>query len=182
VIPSDFAQQFQPDGVVQLSLQALESMDIPSDAKEMMAEIGLPRNASPYFLTELTGIDPVPTLAEIVTKNLAFVSSTAIDMSRYYAIGYIEAAVICLEEGSGSVIWFGPGDELDSTFVNSSIRQLLIFLYSMFTRRPGPEEDVDLSSVMEVLKHDLHVADEKAFADYNYYWPVVFEQISDGLL
>jgi hypothetical protein len=176
-LPDDLSQVFEPDGVVRLSVESVMDLDVPDDAKSLLMEVGLPRNTGPYFQTDLKSSDRVPLLTEIA-QTWGTVKST-VGLERYYVIGLIEAAHICLERKTGVVIWVGLDEKVDYSFVNSSLKHFVHFLYLIVKHRPLTSEDHG-QSWLDGVRAEMESIDPLAFADESNYWPLICEEIESG--
>jgi hypothetical protein len=157
----ELVRLFGEDNVVRFHRDDVAALPIPSGAKEVLTDVGLPRDSEFFAAAETLGMTP----------------------RGYVRIGTDYGTDICVDPG-GRVHSIDEAGEYPDRFVNSNLSMCLRFLAvvtaerALFAGRP----DEELDEVVEVLADTLLELDKEAFADPESWWSVIFEQMRDGLL
>lgn len=105
--------------------------------------------------------------------------------SRYRRIGFDDAVPICVDEGRGGCV-VAVETDIGGTerFINSSVERLgeFLILYEQYRRaaRVLPEEEI--LKLIRTVESRMRDIDPNACEDLNNYWPIVVEQMNQGLL
>lgn len=89
--------------------------------------------------------------------------------------------------GAEDVWSLDPGGGRSAVFMNSRASDLVRFLglyVSLYTSRPGLDEisNGDAQVIVDELRAQFELRDARALEETGYWWSLVLEQVSDGLL
>jgi hypothetical protein len=142
---------------------ALRDVAIPESSKEFLVTMGLP--VSPGLGLSFDGRRGVPVLGTVPTL-------------RQLSVDY--EVPICLDEGlSGAVV--AIESEWSTRFVNGSVERFAECLgfYAEYARAV---DDASAGALVDEAERRARAADPAAFEDVEHWWPVIIEQMRDGLL
>ena len=149
------------------SEEDLRDVAIPRSSKSFLVEVGLPFRED-WTLRFDRDSGPLPRLP---------------NKSYYRRIGFDGPVPICLDEhGGGRVV----AAEHDGTarYINSSIEvfgESLVF-YQQYRKEARTASDDEVQDIIAETEEHLRDADPTAFGDANNWWPVIVEQMKQGLL
>jgi hypothetical protein len=146
----------------------LRDVAVPLSSKRFLMEVGLPGK------TDWTlRFDPEATLPRLADK------------SNFRRIGFDDMVAICLDEQhDGCVVAVEKEVGGTQRFINTTVQHFGVFLvlyqeYRKAARRMSEEEVVKF---IPSIESRMRKTDPKAFDDPNNYWPLVIEQMNQGLL
>ena len=152
------------------SIEAVDELRIPSDAKEYLCSVGLPCNVDWIFSFD-PDADDCPSVS--ASNHLKI-------------IGYHYEVPICIDEDdTGAIVAaesvFGDPD----SFINESVIAFGHFL--MLFRRYGLERadsvpDIVNDEIVDAMEQRMRHLDISAFQRAEAFWPVIINQMHDGLL
>jgi hypothetical protein len=84
--------------------------------------------------------------------------------------------------GDNGAVWLVPEGTSPKLFVNCSTER---FYRSMALFQPAWQSldpDEDATAIVKRVADDLRMIDERAFTESHSFWPLILEQVEDGLL
>ena len=170
------------DRLVRAPWVALEPLKVPLASKKFLSDVGMPVEEllciTFYDLKE----NWLPTLREEATaKKLP--PPPYSDQYRVLGRGGHAPNLYLDERAGGSVVEIDLEPEGCARFVNSSVEALAAFLVAFRKSfvREGMSDEENKHYVAR-MKADLMRVDGRAFSDPQNWWPLVVEQMEDGLL
>jgi hypothetical protein len=145
--------------VVCLSAADVDRFTLTPEARRILTEVGLPKEAEPLF--ERT--DPQSVLGPGTLEHCRIGSDGGYD--------------IIVDGSSGEILTVSSDGLHPERFMNSGLEFFLGFLCRVTVQRrtpPGPSEKLG------PLQEELRRLDPEAFEDPDYWWAVVFEQMWPG--
>ncbi|MDX2650520.1 SUKH-4 family immunity protein, partial [Streptomyces sp. PA03-1a] len=185
-IGQELAQSFGPQGVFRFDQRAVARQGVPDLVAQTLTWSGLPVDFGPFFWAQAQPGRPVPTLAELAAERGV---QPAPDAGSYLVMGNDFGRQLCVQYGTAHIVAVpleaGPGGTAPvPQFVNSSLPEFvrcLALLGKMWRWRLGltPEQagrwTVDFQNQLAAL-------DPAAVASPEHWWPVLIEQMWDGML
>ncbi|BDI33534.1 hypothetical protein CCAX7_55850 [Capsulimonas corticalis] len=166
-----FIASWRYGDLIRIDGSALKALNIPARSHEFLRGAGLPASIpmdQSRRLTLLPSIQVgVGSLFDCVGEN-AYRALYRSDREIVNAGG-----LLCLEEGTGSVVWCYP-DGAPSTFVNSSVEQFAASATAfceLLEARDEIEDQEALLALYQQFRRRLYVADRRALRSLFYYWP-----------
>ena len=154
------------DALVRWRPDVLAMTELPDEAKEFLARVGLPRGVDwtmrfdlemerPRWLKEHPG---------------------------YCIIGHDDVAAICLDENDGRVVSIEPGGR--KRFMNSNVKLFgeFLALYQQYRLRARKLDDEAVKSVITEVEQQMTARDSASFSGTECWWPIILEQMKAGLL
>ena len=171
--PEQFSQSWGP-GLIRTEPDAIAGVNLPDSALRFLTEAGLPKDAG-YDISFDRPEDEMPTLPQAFPNGYDFPA----EYCRFYPIGVDGAAILCLEEVTGSVYGIDiDGQDIPTRFVNSGLPKLAecLLVNRVFPQDTGGdnEEEAPLIQVIQALKKKMSWIDQEAMQDENNYWPQFF--------
>jgi hypothetical protein len=157
------------DNLKRWTAASLRDVSIPVSSKSFLIEVGLPYRVD-WTLQFDNEAEQLPRLPN--KKN-------------YRRIGYDDVVPLCLdEEDSGRIIAVEDVIGGRERFINSGVdrfAECLVYYQQYRTSvRIAPEEEVP--KLVAAAEEHMREADSLAFSDANNWWPVIIEQMNQGLL
>jgi len=146
----------------------LDEVGIPERSKQFLVEVGLPKNEDWTLKFDL----PPPGFVQLANNPT------------WWQIGWDDPVPICLDEVSGGAVIADASDGALPMFVNSSVEQfgMCLGLYERYRRATRDvAEDARLTAVAR-LESEVQRVDPEAVTSNANYWPLIIEQLNDGLL
>ncbi|WP_431945679.1 SUKH-4 family immunity protein [Actinacidiphila sp. bgisy167] len=185
-IGHELAQSFGPQGVFRFDQRAVARQGVPDLVAQTLTWCGLPVDFGPFFWAQAQPGRPVPTLAELAVERGA---QPAPDAGSYLVMGNDFGRQLCVQYGTAHIVAVpleaGPGGTAAvPQFVNTGLPEFvrcLALLGTMWRWRLGltPEQagrwTVDFQNQLAAL-------DPAAVASPEHWWPVLVEQMWDGML
>lgn len=176
------ARIFGPDNVRTFFHKALDNIPLSKSTKTTLVDVGLPHNAD-LMLTFDFDKDNLPTLEEYARSHGFHAPKTA---AMLFRIGTDYGTQICIDphKNDAVVAIDIEGTNIPDRFVNSSVQQ---FIESLITYYKFKGSGIGLSEekVTQLIlreEEELRKVDEKAFENYESWWPLIVEQMKDRLL
>lgn len=172
--------QWGETGLRHVQTDALQTLDLPTSAKEVLANFGLPQEVKPFFTTDIYETF-VPTLSEYARSVQAAVSSEG---DHYYRIGSDYGTEVCVRKGTGEVVSIDLQGEYLTRFINISLPQFIECLYLVDRERAqfSSLEDDEIDRRVSDMKVDLVRIDPETLQDDENWWAVIMEQMENGQL
>jgi hypothetical protein len=162
-------KSFWGDSIKELNLNKIIDSLLSNDTQEFLKKVGLPNtnDIQKYLLMNFYGDD----LISVFTKGPI----------RYLVIGSDYENKICLTETTNEVYSVG---ELQSRFINSNIRSLVLFLHVLLTQRAKlvGSTDEEAKTIVDGIREIFNRIDIKALENQDNWWSIVLEQIELGLM
>ncbi|WP_329187439.1 SUKH-4 family immunity protein [Actinacidiphila glaucinigra] len=185
-IGHELAQAFGPQGVFRFDQRAVARQGVPDLVAQTLTWSGLPVDFGPFFWAQAQPGRPVPTLAELAAERGV---QPAPDAGSYLVMGNDFGRQLCVQYGTAHIVAVpleaGPGGTAAvPQFANTSLPEFvrcLALLGKMWRWRLGltPEQagrwTVDFQNQLAAL-------DPAAVASPEHWWPVLIEQMWDGML
>jgi hypothetical protein len=150
-------------------LPKTDGTNLPPSVAEFLQDVGLPES-------EYLGF-------EFIALESALRPSSHFGFSEFWVIGSDGGSEICLGKG-GEVLSVRGGNELVVRRLNSSVQKLRAFILKIEDARKKLAEmsEEDAVEMVQRLRDQLREADEFAFGSDEDWWPVVLEQMEQGLM
>ena len=144
--------------------QQLHHSSLPEAAKAFLLEVGLPRTVG--FTLKLG-----PALRPQSPPNALFV------------LGYDDETVVAIDLMSHACTSFDESTS-ERRFINSDIRKFAVCLtfYEHYRRQGRGLEEHEFLKLITAIEGQIRSEDSMAFADPDFHWPVIIEQMRTGLL
>lgn len=157
------------DSLIKISPSLIRGYLISSNTKNFLLSIGLPGDEN-----DLINFYTNPEF-HLAYKHLN---------DRYIVIGDDFGTKICIDEKSDEIFSVDDREELPTRFINSNIEFLLAFLVIYKSHLPLLEDATDDEAVKIVkkMKKVFREIDSKALKNEENWWPLILEQIEDGLM
>ncbi len=162
-LAADMSEVWSPAEIEHLSLTACQALGLGNETARVLSEAGVPKSVE--YMFELRPLAP-----RANGDWIGFGSDGGCDLA--------------VRAPSGEVRAIAGSPEVMSRFVNSSLPQFLQFLARVTGERritvdlPEDEALARLEDLIDFLRQ----ADPPALSDRDHWWPVLFEQMADGLL
>lgn len=158
------------DNLKRWSESNLRNVNIPQSSKRFLMDVGLPCKED-WLLRFDHEADQLPRLP---------------NKDNYCRIGFDDFVPICLDEKrDGCVIVVETEVGGTERFINSSVERFgeFLVLYEMYRRSPSSISERQLLNVIiPQIEERMRKIDPNAFKNVENYWPVIIEQMNDGLL
>lgn len=168
--PEDIVAFWGADNLRRWSPDALRGVKIPQSSKDFLIRVGLPTKDVGWtmrFDDEAASLPRMP------------------GKSTYRRIGFDDFVPICLDEArNGSVMLIDPPWCAENDFVNSSVEAFgqFVMWYQQY-RQDGPGlTEPEVEPLIAETERRMRDRDAAAFADGNNFWPVILEQMYNGML
>jgi hypothetical protein len=180
-LAEEMAALWGADGLQKAPWVALEPLKVPPASKKFLADVGLPREELLCISFDLE-VNWLPTLREEAARK-HFPPPSNADHYRMIGRGGHAPNLYLDERAGGAVVEIDAERPGSPRFVNSSVEALASFLLA-FRKSFVREEMSDEENARYVarMKSDLRLVDGRAFSDPQNWWPLVVEQMEDGLL
>jgi len=146
---------------------SLTDVKIPSPSKHFLEFNGLP-----------VGVDWTMTFDVSVDQPLPYANKNGLRVIGHY--GDVE---ICLDENrDGCVVALEDGRGV--RFINSTVECFGSFLalYQRYRKLVRGMDDDEAMELIARTENEMRVIDKQAFSGKEYWWPVIIEQMRDGML
>lgn len=179
ISPQQVVAIWRQSGIVRAHPTEVGSVRIPDEAKRLLVEVGLPREAE-------LGVSF--TLDEGVWTLDAFAQKIGVtprdDASEFIRIGTDGRTQLCVAIGSGAVFAVDPAGKLPCRFVSSSLIAFLelLSLYHNYAERVQSLGEDQADTLVEQVAQEMSSVDSAAFDGPENWWSVIVEQMRDGLL
>lgn len=163
----DLVRLWGETNIVHPRAKPRDTLTLPPDATQVLAEVGLPRRADPLF--EVTGLRMV----DVPGRG-----------GRYCQFGSDFGTALCISANNGEIVSLSLTGEYPDRFVNSTLALFVEFLVLVSTERARFLDlgDEDIDQLIAELNNRLLGLDERALGNPDNWWAVVVEQMRDGLL
>jgi hypothetical protein len=148
---------------------SLADVRIPDESRHFLTDVGLPIGQD-WTLHFDPNVEAVPRVA---------------GRPNYRRIGFDDVMPICIDElRGGRVLVLDTDDVRQDRFVNSSVEQFGQFLaiYGEYRRGPSTMSEDDILAVIADIEERMRKLDPASFELEDSYWPLIIEQMNDGLL
>lgn len=156
------------DSLVRWPPELLAQTELPEDARNFLAHVGLPRGANWTTRFDLTMEDMRRSLSN----------------SRFLIVGYDDEVPISLDlQRHGRVVSTEPG--LGERFVNTDVTRFAecLVLYQRYRLAVrGLFQEKDVRGLVSETEQAIRISDAAALSDPENWWAVVIEQMRAGLL
>jgi hypothetical protein len=144
----------------------LRDVAIPESSKSFLVEVGLPYREQGWTMNFDDGARLLPRLATTPS---------------YRRIGFDYVLPICLDERrNGCVVLVEDEIGRRERFINSNVQ--LFGECLVYYQRYRLIEQEDRRDLIQETEHQMRRADTAAFRNVESWWPVIVEQMGDGLL
>jgi hypothetical protein len=157
------------DNLKRWSESSLDDVAIPLSSKRFLIDVGLPCKEDWTLRFDIEG-DQLPPLT---------------NKKHYRRIGFDDLVPVCLDERRGGAVVaveteFGGSER----FVNSSVERFgeFLMLYQEYRKTARSASEEEIPSIINGIEGQMCRIDPEAFDDSNNYWPLVVEQMNQGLL
>src|SRR5712691_11585156 len=157
------------DNLKRWSEANLRDVAIPRSSKSFLAEVGLPL-AEKWTLRFDSKADQLPRLP---------------NKSSCRRIGLDDVVPICLDEQhSGRIVAVEEGIGGTERYINSSVESFgqCLVLYQQYRTAARVSTEEDVQKVIITTEEQMRKIDPTAFRDPDNWWPVIVEQMKQGLL
>ncbi|MGO8843380.1 MAG: SUKH-4 family immunity protein [Methyloceanibacter sp.] len=151
------------------SEDSLRDVVIPQPSKQFLIQVGLPCNED-WTLRFDPEPDHVPRLP---------------NKANYRRIGFDDDVPICLDEKrDGCVVAVETEVGGSERFINSSVERFghFLVLYEEYRKAARAVSEEVIVKIIPGIEERMRKADPKVFDNPNNYWPVIVEQMNQGLL
>lgn len=148
---------------------SLRDVNIPHSSKQFLMSVGLPCKED-WTLRFDPEADQLPRLPNKTSCR---------------RIGFDDVVPICLdEERKGCVVAIETDIGGTERFVNSSVERLgeFLVLYQEYRKAARTLSEAEILKLIPTIEARMRQIDPKAVDDPNNYWPVIIEQMNQGLL
>ena len=169
MLPKDIVNFWGQENLNRWSESSLRDVAIPQPSKRFLIEVGLPSNED-WTLRFDPEADHLPQLP---------------NKGNYRRIGFDDFVPICLDEKrSGCVVAVEKDVGGSERFINSSVERFgeFLVLYQEYRKTARAVSEEEIVKAIAGIEEGMRKADPKAFDDPNNYWPVILEQMNQGLL
>lgn len=151
------------------SESSLRGVAIPQSSKQFLIEVGLPYKED-WTLRFDPEADHLPRLP---------------NRDNYRRIGFDDSVPVCLDEKRGGCV-VAVEKEVGGLerFINSSVERFGEFLvvYQEYRKTARVVSEEEIIKLIPSIDERMRKTDPNAFADPDFYWPVILEQMNQGLL
>jgi hypothetical protein len=169
MLPEDIVNFWGGENLKRWSEDSLRDVAIPQASKRFLNEVGLPCEEDWTLRFDPEG-DRLPRLP---------------DKANYRRIGFDDSVPICLDEKQdGCVVAVETEVGTSERFINSDVEHFgeFLVLYQEYRNAARAVSEEEIVKIIPGIGERMHKADPKAFDDSNNYWPVIMEQMNQGLL
>jgi hypothetical protein len=168
--PSRIISFWGSENLKRWSASCIRDVVMPRSSREFLTDVGLP-DKEEWTLRFDEEADQLPRLR---------------GKTSYRRLGFDGSIPICIDENRGGCIVVlesemgGP-----ERYVNSNVESFAAFLtlYGQYRRTPQSVTEKDLiENVIPRIEGEMREIDPIAFSYVENYWPVIVEQMKDGLL
>lgn len=158
----------------------IAALRIPASSRDYLIHVGLPDEEILGLRFNFLGTR-LPRLEELAPR-VGFESVP--NDGGAYCLGLKCDVVICIDEHSGSVYCVDLAREEPRRFLNSRVECLGDFLemYVSHCHDTSEAPDADIDRAVLELERRMHGIDPEALDDPGHWWPLILEQMKDGLL
>lgn len=147
--------------------EAVHALGLTGRAAEILADIGLPRTAEPFFTSAALTLLPQP---GSTGTRIRF----GTDLGTSLIVQVPDGPVVSVPDPAGA----------PTRYVNADLASYAEFLLETcrsWRTFPGLDDE-QIDTRIDALEQHLLSVDPTAFGNPAHCWPVVFEQLRDGLL
>jgi hypothetical protein len=169
MLPKDIVNFWGQENLKRWSENSLRDVAIPQPSKRFLIEVGLPYKED-WTLRFDSEADHLPRLPNRVNCR---------------RIGFDDVVPVCLDEKRGGcVVAVETAVGGSERFINSSVECFgeFLVLYQEYRKAARAVSEEEIVKFISGVEERMRKADPKAFDDPNNYWPVVVEQMNQGLL
>lgn len=169
MLPEDIVKFWGRENLKRWSESSLRDVAIPQPSKRFLIEVGLPYKED-WTLQFDPEADHLPRLP---------------NKANYRRIGFDDFVPICLDEKRGGCVVAVETEVGGSErFINSSVERFgeFLVLYQEYRKAARAVSEEEIVKFISGVEERMRKADPKAFDDPNNYWPVIVEQMNQGLL
>jgi hypothetical protein len=149
-------------------IERLRTVEIPEASRRFLSEVGLPHRDdwTLRFDPEAEDLPPLP------------------GKPRLRRIGFDYHVPICLDEESGGRVVKVDPEGGAVGLINSDVERLAdcLTIYEDYRDRVAGLSEEEAQSLISEVEGRMKTADPHAFDDPENWWPVVIEQMRDGML
>lgn len=164
------------DYLVTIHYELLHQSDLSQVTKTFLSSIGLPVNAedvkeSPFYL-------------HFYDKPKLKLDNQG---DQHLIIGDNEGNELGIHLGTSFLYYMDSYLDAEKRFINIDIAKFLMFLKIYLSYRPQLRSAMDIDNeerilgIVKTIKEKFNQIDEKALENEETYWPVILEQVEDGL-
>jgi hypothetical protein len=169
MLPEDIVSFWGQENLKRWSESSLRDVAIPQPSKRFLIEVGLPYKED-WTLRFDAEADHLPRLPHKANCR---------------RIGFDDFVPICLDEKRGGCV-VAVETEVDGSerFINSSVERFgeFLVLYQEYRKVARAVSEEEIVKIIPGVEERMRRADSKAFDSPNDYWPVIVEQMNQGLL
>ena len=169
MLPLEIANYWGRENLKRWSESSLDDVAIPQTSKRFLIEVGLPCKED-WTLRFDPEADELPRLSN--NRNCR-------------RIGFDDFIPICLDEKcAGSVVAVETVVGGSDRFINSDVERFgeFLVLYQEYRKAARTVSEEEILKIIPSIEDRMRNIDPKAFDDCNNYWPVIVEQMNQGLL
>jgi hypothetical protein len=147
---------------------------LPPLSKEYLIQVGLPGNDVPPGIN-FNLADRLPKLGELYP---AYGASLHPSWEHARLLRLKDDVGVYFDEDDGGTVWeLDVVPSLDSRFINDGVELLGYFLaeFNCLSETPVKRSPDDSREAFVHMRERMRAADAKAFADADYFWPLVLE-------
>jgi SUKH-4 immunity protein len=167
--PEDIVSFWGKDKLKRFPEESLRDVLIPASSKSFLKDVGLPVGVDWTMRFGVDG-DRLPRLS---------------DRSQYRRIGFDDVIPICLDEQHGGQVVsveqdVGGADRR----INANVQRFgeCLVYYQRYRTSVQTADKDDIQKIIDATERSLRIADPTAFDDPNNWWPMIIEQMNQGLL
>jgi hypothetical protein len=159
-------QVFGHDALYRWNAKALESAKILPASKEFLSQVGLPSKED----WTLSFGSPDGELKRYLLKPALLI------------VGYDDMVPICIDESADSRVV--AAESKVNRFINTTISQFgaCLALYQTYRQEVRGMDDDEALALIEQIESKMRDVDAEAFLYEDYWWPVIVEQMKNGML
>ena len=164
----DLVALWGSDCVYRLAAEAVKDLPIPEEAKEVLTDVGLPRELEWIAFSGDTGVDsPLPTVMSLQGRPA--------ELCRF---GSAYDDLWCIELSVGAVLVISEGDPARDRFVNSGLPCFAEFLYEYQRYVNAPQgSSAEERWRVRRLQGRLSAIDPAALADPKSEWSLMLDDL-----
>ncbi len=170
------------DGLLRLAgASDVASLDIPASSRDYLVHVGLPDEEILGLRFNFLG-SSLPTLEELAAR-VGF-GPFPLNGSRP-CLGFTNDVAVCIDEHcDGAVYCVDLAQEDPERFLNSRVEWLGSFLnmYVYHCINTNGFHDPDIDRAVLELERRMREVDPVALDDPEHWWPLILEQMKDGLI
>lgn len=167
--PEEIVNFWGRENLKRWSESSLRDVAIPQSSKQFLIEVGLPYKED-WTLRFDPEADHLPQLA---------------NKGSCRRIAFDDFVPICLnEKRDGCVVAIETDVGGSEQFINTSVECFgeFLVLYQEYRKLARAVSEEEIMKIIPGIEERMQRADPKAFDDSNNYWPVIVEQMNQGLL